>query len=448
MREEEELPEGWRVARLADVAEVQLGKMLDKAKQLNGSRSPYLRNANVRWGTFDLSDLLDMPFSREEEGRFSLAPGDVIVCEGGEPGRAAVWREKGSRIKFQKALLRVRPAEALLPDWLALSLRRDALAGDLEPYFTGSTIKHFTRQSLLDYSIELPPRQEQVRIVEGTQRATRVADGVRQRLSSVLATLRRFRLAVLSAGCDGRLSSDWRIDTGCSDGWPTVDLESVAESFSYGSAAKSSPTGRVPVLRMGNIQRGRLDWTDLVYTSDTKEIGKYRLSAGDVLFNRTNSPDLVGKTAVYRGEREAIYAGYLIRVRCSPELLPDFLNYSLNGPAGKEYLASVRTDGVSQSNINARSLAAFEFGLPSVAEQQEIVRRVEALFALANAIEKRVAVASARADKLTQAILAKAFRGELVPTEAEVNRRREASAATPPPAPRPTAARPAPRISR
>lgn len=227
-----------------------------------------------------------------------------------------------------------------------------------------------------------------------------------------------------------------------------MDLESVAESFSYGSAAKSSPTGRVPVLRMGNIQRGRLDWTDLVYTSDTKEIGKYRLSAGDVLFNRTNSPDLVGKTAVYRGEREAIYAGYLIRVRCSPELLPDFLNYSLNGPAGKEYLASVRTDGVSQSNINARSLAAFEFGLPSVAEQQEIVRRVEALFALANAIEKRVAVASARADKLTQAILAKAFRGELVPTEAEVNRRREASAATPPPAPRPTAARPAPRISR
>jgi type I restriction enzyme, S subunit len=132
---------------------------------------------------------------------------------------------------------------------------------------------------------------------------------------------------------------------------------------------------------------------------------------------------LVGKTAVYRGEREAIFAGYLIRVRCSDRLLPDYLNYCLNGPAGRDYLMHVKTDGVSQSNINAKKLAAFEFGLPLVNEQAEVVRRVEGLFKLADAIEERVATATARAEKLARAILAKAFRGELVPTEAELARR-------------------------
>ena len=321
---------------------------------------------------------------------------------------------------------------------------KDALIEDIH----GATRPRVTTRQLRALRIGLPLVSEQVRIAARIEVALASVTGASERLSGAGSVLKRLRRSTLAAACDGRLTEDWRHNRGESDDWPTVDLESVAEGFSYGSAAKSSPTGRVPVLRMGNIQAGLLDWSDLVYTSDTKEIAKYRLAPGDVLFNRTNSPELVGKTAVYRGERLAIYAGYLIRIRCSPKLLPDFLNYSLNGPAGREYLASVRTDGVSQSNINARSLAAFEFGLPSISEQHEIVRRVEALFALADAIEKRVAGALSRADMLTQAILAKAFRGELVPTEAELNRRRETTNATPPPVARPTTARPARRRSR
>jgi type I restriction enzyme S subunit len=78
---------------------------------------------------------------------------------------------------------------------------------------------------------------------------------------------------------------------------------------------------------MGNIQDGRLDWSDLVFTSEPKEIEKYRLESGDVLSNRTNSPELVGKTALYKGERKAIFAGYLIRIRCGHELVPDALGF-------------------------------------------------------------------------------------------------------------------------
>jgi type I restriction enzyme S subunit len=141
------------------------------------------------------------------------------------------------------------------------------------------------------------------------------------------------------------------------------------------------------------------------------------VDAGDVLFNRTNSPELVGKTAIYRGEQPAIYAGYLIRVRCSPSLNPEFLNLSLNSPRGRDYCWCVKSDGVSQSNINAKKLVAYPFELPLIEEQQEIIRRAQELFTLADQLEARLTAARKVFDRLTPALLAKAFRGELVPQD-------------------------------
>ena len=174
---------------------------------------------------------------------------------------------------------------------------------------------------------------------------------------------------------------------------------------------------------MGNIQNGQIDWSDLAYTSDPEEIEQYALQTDTVLFNRTNSPELVGKTAIYRGERPAMFAGYLIRIVNEPELDAKYLNFCLNTNYAREFCSRVKTDGVSQSNINAQKLGRFEVPFCALLEQHEIVRRVEALFKLADLIKKRVESATKRADKLTQAILAKAFRGELVPTEAELARR-------------------------
>lgn len=83
-------------------------------------------------------------------------------------------------------------------------------------------------------------------------------------------------------------------------------------SLKYGTAKKSDASGNVVVLRMGNLQQGEIDWSDLAYSNDPDDIEKYKLFPGDVLFNRTNSAALVGKTAIYRGEHPAIYAGYLL----------------------------------------------------------------------------------------------------------------------------------------
>jgi type I restriction enzyme S subunit len=270
--------------------------------------------------------------------------------------------------------------------------------------------RHF--QYLNAENFPLAPAAEQTRIANQLDTLLTRVQACNDRFDAIPALLKRFRQTVLDAATTGGLTDDWR-DQGAKP-WANVQLREVASTFSYGSAAKSSKAGDVPVLRMGNIQSGRLDWSDLVFTSDKKEIEKYKLTKGDVLFNRTNSPELVGKTAVFQGEREAVYAGYLIRVRCLPNLQPEYLNYCLGSKAGREYCWSVKSDGVSQSNINAKKLAAFSFLLPELAEQTEIVRRVEALFALADRIEARCTTARAQAQRLSPLVLAKAFRGELV----------------------------------
>jgi type I restriction enzyme S subunit len=387
--------------------------MLDRAKN-QGLPASYLRNINVRWRRFALEDLSTLNVSAEEMHTLSVGDGDLFICEGGEPGRCAVWRGGKNDFVYQKALHRFRTNGTIIPELLMYRLMHDAAVGTLADAFTGTTIKHLTGESLGRYMVPVPPLAEQRRIVDKLDDLLARVDACRDRLDGVPAILKRFWQAVLAAATSGELTRDWRETHGIEGKWPIVSLESVASDFSYGSSAKSAKVGSVPVLRMGNIQDGVLDWRDLVYTSDEAEIKKYQLIPGDVLFNRTNSPELVGKTAVYRGEREAIYAGYLIRVRCTPTLIPEYLNYCLSSPSGRDYCWRVKSDGVSQSNINAKKLAAFSLGLPSVEEQHEIVRRVENLLALREGLAARLDVGTNSVEALPSSILDKAFRGELV----------------------------------
>ncbi|WP_315450387.1 restriction endonuclease subunit S [uncultured Treponema sp.] len=154
--------------------------------------------------------------------------------------------------------------------------------------------------------------------------------------------------------------------------WKWVRLGEIAEGFMYGTSAKSSPFGTCPVLRMGNIQDGMIDWEKLVYSNNEEEISKYALRKFDLLFNRTNSREIVGKTAVYESDKQAIYAGYLVRFRIILSNLY-FINYVLNSPMHREWCNAMKTDALGQSNINAEKLKKFVLALPPLAEQQKIV---------------------------------------------------------------------------
>ena len=201
-------------------------------------------------------------------------------------------------------------------------------------------------------------------------------------------------------------------------GWLWARLGWMTTGPEYGSSAKSKKQGDCPVIRMGNIQRGEIDWGDLVYSENQEEIDQYRLEAGDVLFNRTNSPEHVGKTAIYRGTRPAIFAGYLVRVNHIESIVGgDLLNYFLNSHTARQYGKTVKTDGVNQSNINADKLTNYPFPFCSLPEQQEIVRLLEEQFTVIEQNEREIDAALKRSEALRQSILKRAFSGQLVPQD-------------------------------
>ena len=158
-----EVPESWKWVRLPAVADMCLGKMLDKQKNA-GMPMPYLRNVNVRWGAFDLSDLLEMKFEDIEDERYLIQKNDIVMCEGGEPGRCAVWTEN-TTIHFQKALHRIRLVFNLSSVFFYYVFCLYAKIGIFSSLFTGTTIKHLTGQSLDKIIVPLPPLAEQHRIV-------------------------------------------------------------------------------------------------------------------------------------------------------------------------------------------------------------------------------------------------------------------------------------------
>ena len=159
------------------------------------------------------------------------------------------------------------------------------------------------------------------------------------------------------------------------DSWAWTSVGEVCTNIQYGSSQKSSQTGKIAVLRMGNLQNGRIVLDKLVYTSDSKEIEKYPLEYNDLLFNRTNSKELVGKVAIYKSEIPAIYAGYLVRLH--PVLIDsDYLNYVMQSQYYWIYCQNVRSDAIGQSNINAEKLKRFIFPLPPLQEQKRIVNQI------------------------------------------------------------------------
>lgn len=153
----------WPKKPLAEVADFQLGKMLDQVKNRGDSR-PYLANKNVRWGNFDFSELREMRFEESEFERFSLKNGDIVMCEGGEPGRCAIWRNELPNMMFQKALHRIRPFEGMDSVFLYYNLSHRARSGHFNGLLTGATIKHLPREKLALVQVDVPDLPTQQRI--------------------------------------------------------------------------------------------------------------------------------------------------------------------------------------------------------------------------------------------------------------------------------------------
>ncbi len=270
-------------------------------------------------------------------------------------------------------------------------------------------------KDLAEMYFMIPPLAEQQRIVERIESLFAKLDEAKENLQNVLDGFETRKAAILHKAFTGELTANWRKQYGVSmDSWEEKCVSEICKNLKYGTSKKSKLNGLVAVIRMGNLQNGEIDWNNLAYTDDEEDIKKYSLKKGDVLFNRTNSPELVGKTAIYRGEFPAIYAGYLIKLDYNENIINgEYFNYLMNSIRAKEYCQLVKTDGVSQSNINAKKIGAFQIPVPKLEEQTEIVRIIDGLFAKEQQAKELAENALAKIELIKKAILARAFRGEL-----------------------------------
>ena len=201
------------------------------------------------------------------------------------------------------------------------------------------------------------------------------------------------------------------------ENWVWCKLEDIVYELKYGTSEKSSSVGKIAVLRMGNITNiGTIDYSELVYSSNEEDIKQYSLKKDDLLFNRTNSSDWVGKTAIYKEERPAIYAGYLIRIR--PILIsPDYLNIVMNSSYYRNWCYNVKTDAVNQSNINAQKLSQLMIPVPPSKEQERIIVKIAKWISLINAIRNNKEDLQSTIKQTKNKILDLAIHGKLVPQD-------------------------------
>lgn len=193
-------------------------------------------------------------------------------------------------------------------------------------------------------------------------------------------------------------------------------LGEMLDSVEYGTSTKCLKSGKYPVLRMGNMQAGSITMDDLVYLDADEEFQKYKVRKGDVFFNRTNSALHVGKSAIYEGNDDCLFAGYLIRLNHSESLLDGrFLNYYLNAPSTRAYGYSVMTSSVNQSNINGTKLKEYPFFKVDLETQRFIRKKLDDVTALLSQAQFALKKSLNEYAKLKSAILAQ----ELLPPQSE-----------------------------
>ena len=318
---------------------------------------------------------------------------------------------------------------------------------------------------VLRQPVPLPPLPEQHRIVAKIEELLTELDAGVEALKKVKTQMKRYRQAVLKHAFEGRLTEEWRqahkgeiepasvllervrverekngvrrgrrgtarcapteVDTSdlpdLPEGWAWIRVADITERMQYGTSEKAGhdPTG-IPVLRMGNIRNGELSFHDLkYYPAAWLQAEAFILEDGDVLFNRTNSAELVGKSAVYEaGHPRAVFASYLIRLRVNRAVYePNMVSYFINSIAGRRYISSVVSQQVGQANVNSAKLSMMPVPFPAPPEQRRIIEEIERRFSIAVEIDKAVEQALKQSDRLRQSILKRAFEGKLVPQD-------------------------------
>lgn len=406
----------WRRLQAKRAFEIVLGKMLQPEHKNPGDELvPYLRALNVQWEKLNLEEVGRMWAAPQEIEALELKQGDLLVCEGGEVGRAArIDVELPEDTIIQNALHRVRGSELGDVGYLSYCLRHAADSGWFDVICNRATIAHFTVEKFRDLWLNLPDLPTQRRIADFLDRETAQIDALIEAKEQMLALLQEKRAAQIShmvtKGLDPNVEMkdsglEWlgRIPVH----WKTLQLKRTLTSSDYGISVDIRGEGSVKVLRMSCIHDGIVD---LENAGAVEDVDPYLLvRVNDVLFNRTNSLDQVGKVGLIDSEPQAetTFASYLVRLRFLDSVDLNYMVALLNSPVFLKFARANAVPAIGQANLNPTKYGEILIPLPPLEEQCKISNYVgtqdKQYFIVKDAVEQSLTLLRERRSALITA---------------------------------------------
>ena len=374
------MKQGWEIKKLGEVCESDLGKTLNQSKD-KGELRPYLCAINVLWDKFDFTTLKETRFDESELDRYSVRKGDLLICEGGDIGRAAIW-EYDYVIQYQNALHRVRLDKNVNSRFLLLYLRHLKTSGELDAkYGKGVTIKHLVKSSLLSIPIPIPPCEEQERIVEELDCLSGVIERKREQLK---------QLDALAQSIFYQMFGDPITNE---KGW---DVKKVKDIFSvkigpFGSLLHNSDyiSGGTPLVNPIHMHNERIcpDYDFSVSDNKLKELGNYILHTDDIVLARRGD---IGRCAIVGMNEDGYLCGTgSLFIRPITNINSNFIIKQIRCNTMIEHLTSL-AKGATMLNINCKIVEELIVILPPLTLQQEFADKIEAIEKQKELIKKSI----------------------------------------------------------
>ena len=410
-----ELPKGWKLVPLKEITSIIRGVSYPKEEAKLHPEENYvhiLRGGNIQDGkiVFETDDNVYVNSSLVGEEQFVLKDDVVIVASTGSKkviGKAATIEEDSRCISFGAFLLLLR-TNVIDKRFHSYFFQTQYYRNTISSLAGGININNIKKEHIENLQIPLPPLTEQKQIAEKLDKLFDQIETIKEASNKIPELLKNFRQQVLTYAVTGKLIE--------STPEPRM-LGELIDELKYGTSKKADyDIEGFPVLRIPNINNGEIDSSDLKYVPlDDKEYNQLALQEGDILVIRSNgSLSIVGQCAIVRKECENwVYAGYLIRIRCTHELLPEYLNYIFQSYQVRKQIVEKSHSMSGVNNFSADKIKQLEIAWYPVEVQKQIVDKLNSIFGKLNEIEKQYNTLCEKLDKLPRTLLCKAFKGEL-----------------------------------
>ena len=422
-----ELPAGWTTTTLGSLCLEMRNGISAKPDQNEGL--PILRISAVRAMKLDDSDTRFLPLDFNGAATYKLREDDLLFTRynGNRELVGACVRvgKLTSDLVYPDKLIRVRLRKELVyPGFVERAANTAAARAFVsEKLKTSAGQVGVSGADLKLVPLRIAPLAEQKRIADKLDAVLARVDACRERLDCLPGILKRFRLSVLAAATSGALTEEWRSQWPDAGQWREVSLGDIADiqgGVTKDAKKQSLADAEVPYLRVANVQRGYIDLKEVkTIRVPAEKLRGLLLKPGDVLFNEGGDIDKLGRGWVWEGQvAQCTFQNHVFRARLHDgDDEPKYVSWWGNS-RGLDYFLRAGKQTTNLASINKSVLGSLPISLPLPLEQAEIVRRVESFFAWADRLEARHAAACAQVERLTPSLLAKAFRGELVPQDA------------------------------